>query len=102
MIAASMSRGARIAEARRGFAARSVQHSAEIEAILASGSGDFTRLAEIAHRLHGTGGSYGFEALARDAAALEEGIKESSPPQAVHALARQVLEELSAIQAEAR
>jgi HPt (histidine-containing phosphotransfer) domain-containing protein len=102
MSAASILRESRIAEARRGFAARLTQHSAEIEAILASGSADLGRLGEIAHRLHGTGGSFGFEALARASAVLEDRIKASAPAQNVKASARKVLTELSAIQAEVR
>lgn len=75
MVNASLTREQRIAEAKRGFVRRSLQHRDVLSRILAAPRLDRGRLGELAHRLRGTGGSYGFAMLSDRAAEVEENLR---------------------------
>ena len=68
-------------ELRREFLAEAQQKVREIESALARGKDAATlqRLAYLAHQLKGSGGSYGYERISTEAAALEKAVEEEAP-----------------------
>src|SRR5215468_3502627 len=63
-------------ELKREFLAEAEQKVAEIESRLAERSPEsLERLSYLAHQLKGSGGSYGFQRISTDAAALETAIE---------------------------
>lgn len=79
-------------ELRRQYLVEAQVRGAEVERTAARlGGGDEAavrdQLREAAHRLRGSGGLYGFEAISQAAAALEEALKAAADPAEVRRLA---------------
>ena len=77
-------------ELKREFLAEAEQKVAEIESKLADRSPEtLERLSYLAHQLKGSGGSYGFQRISTDAAALETAIERLGEGEAMDETIRQ-------------
>jgi chemotaxis protein histidine kinase CheA len=77
-------------ELKREFLAEAEQKVAEIESKLSERSPEaLERLSYLAHQLKGSGGSYGFQRISTDAAALETAIERLSEGEAMDETFRQ-------------
>jgi len=88
----------RLDQAKRGFARRAAASLPELERAIAlleaDDPGGTEPIRELAHRLHGTAGSFGFGPLSGAAAEVEDRIDRSAAPAQVAAAAREMAAEL--------
>ena len=72
-----MSTSDRLEELRQRFRGRALIHAVELEQALRAG--DKARLLEIAHRLSGSGGTFGYPAISRIAETVERAAESMAP-----------------------
>jgi HPt (histidine-containing phosphotransfer) domain-containing protein len=88
-------------ELRREFLAEADEKVREIEANAADHSpASMERLAHLAHQLKGSGGSYGFQVISDEAAALERAVEELEGGQDAGAIATRIAQHAANLRGE--
>lgn len=80
---------------RQKYRERAVLHAATLEQALASG--DRIMVTTVAHKLHGSGASFGFPQVTDLARPLEAAVEEGAADEALRSLAEPLLAELQQI-----
>ena len=88
-------------ELKREFLAEAEEKVREIESKLAERSPEsLERLSYLAHQLKGSGGSYGFQRISTDAAALEKAVEELATGESEDGLESKIQQHVVSLRAE--